>query len=334
MDTSNSPDNIPEALWNKYFSGTANPVEKRQIQQWISNPANTEQYYTALHKWESDNLQFSVDLKAAEQRIFHAEAYAADGGEKGEYTSSPFFKRHWWKMTAVAASLTALFFLWKKDPGEMITYSTAKGEVRSIALPDKSTVLLNENSTLVVPGDFAGHGSRSVFLNGNACFQVKHTVDSKKFIVNTSHHCRIEVLGTEFDVFSTADSSRIYLKSGSIRLYSKNKHTPILMKPDDIVNIGSNRNVRVLPKQNYWQYKAWENHHFVFNATTLDDIAKMLEGQFDMKISIAEPSLGKRAISGTYQWEEASDILYILSDILSFDIERSDNHYVLNLKNQ
>ena len=335
----NHLDHISDELWQKYFAGEVTSMQKRNIQQWIAEPANEDLYFKALDEWERNNLQFHPDLAKASSRldsfmngnVILNENEATE--ERETVNSFRILLRNNWFRAAVVLIIGGCTF-WMLDPHKDYTsYTTTEGQVKTIRLADQSTVLLNENSEIRIPDDFQGGMIRNIYLNGNARFNVKHTIDNKKFVVTTSHDCKIEVLGTEFDVFSTKDSSRIYLKSGSIRLYSKDNKKAILVKPDDVVNIARDKEISVQPKQKYWQYKAWEEHQFVFNGTTMEEISIMLEKQFKMKIIIRDDVLKSKAISGTYQWKEAQDILYILSDILNFRIEEENNNYILKYKN-
>ena len=339
MGTNNQHmDPISEELWQKYFSGELTSMQKRNIQHWISNPDNQDEYYKALDNWERSNIQFTPDVNNAVNR-FEALIHQNQSNKRTELTENPpsdlftLWHNNWFRAVAAVFIIGVSVFLLQLESDDYTSYTTAEGEVRTIHLADQSTVLLNENSELRLPDDFESADIRNIYLDGNARFNVKHTVDNKKFVVTTSHDCRIEVLGTEFDVFSTKDSSRIYLKSGSIRLFAPDKRDVILVRPDDVVNIAKDNAAIVQPKQKYWQYKAWEEHQFVFNGTTMEEISIMLEKQFKMKIIIRDDVLKSKAISGTYQWKEAQDILYILSDILNFRIEEENNNYILKYKN-
>lgn len=332
-------DHISEELWQKYFSGELTSMQKRNIQQWIASNDNLEEYYKALDTWERSDPQFAPNLNKAAGRFDafmlknKGEAEEISEYSESQSVSASFLKNNWFRAVAAVFVICVSVFLVKVGQDDYTLYTTTEGEVRTIMLADQSTVLLNENSTLKLPDDFTTGEIRNIYLDGNARFNVKHTVDNKKFVVTTSHDCKIEVLGTEFDVFSTKDSSRIYLKSGSIKLYSPDKKEVILVKPDDVVNIAQDKAVSVQPKQKYWQYKAWEDHQFVFNATSMEEITTMLEKQFKMNITIEDEVLKNKAISGTYQWQEAHDILYILADILNFRIEEENNSYTLKYKN-
>lgn len=333
--------NISEELWLKYFAGEVTSMQKRAIQQYISDPNNAEAYFSALDMWERNNIQFPVNVESAGTKFedfINTNSIENSTGEVEDTSATgrfAIFNRTWFR--SIAAVIILGLAIWLVYPSEKgyVTYVTAKNEVRSILLPDNSSAILNGNSEIRIPNDFKENDTRTIYLDGNARFNIQHTSDHKKFVVNTSHGCRIEVLGTEFDVFSSRDSSRIYLKSGSIKLISKKGsiQKAVLIKPDDVVKIAGDEEIQIEPKQKYWQYKAWEEHRFVFDASSMEEITTMLKKQFNMDIVIEDEDLKKKAISGTYQWEDEKDILYILSDILNFQIEEQGDTFKLKYKN-
>ncbi len=332
---------VSEELWFKYFNGEVTSMQKRAIQQWISEPKNSNAYFQALDNWERKNLQFKPNTTAAKLRFksfvnLHPESILNVEKEAESLDNrASIFKNNWFRSLTAVVILGFVFWVTLMPGRDYDTYTTSNEEVKTIRLADKSIVVLNSNSEIRVPKDYIATDIRRIYLNGNARFSVKHTLDNKKFVVNTSHGCQIEVLGTEFDVFSSKDSSRIFLKSGSIKLYAsvKQKSPAILIHPEDVVRIAKDQKVQIEPKQKYWQYKAWEDHQFVFDGSTMDEITTMLEKQFKMDIHIEDETLKSKAISGTYQWKQKEDILYILSDILNFRIEERDSIYYLKYKN-
>ncbi len=327
---------ISEELWLKYFAGDVTTMQKRAIQQWISDPENADEYFTALDIWERNNIQVAPDVEAAKAKFKdfidrHSLENSGNNLNKvADKRKVAFLNNNWLRSLTAVFLLGFISWLILKPENDYVSYKTTNDEIKSIQLSDSSSILLNRNSEVQVPNNFKDTDIRTVFLDGNARFNIKHTSDHKKFVVTTSHGTEIEVLGTEFDVFSSRDSSRIYLKSGSIKLISKDGTSDaVLIKPEDVVKIAADEKVHIEPKQKYWQYKAWEEHQFIFDASSMNEISTMLEKQFNMEIRIEDEKLKTKAISGTYQWKDEKDILYILADILNFQIEEQGNTFIL-----
>jgi len=121
---------------------------------------------------------------------------------------------------------------------EKITrYVTRDGEKKQVVLPDGSKVYLNEKSRLVYNEAWKEAGSRRVRLSGEAYFQVEektHEGKPVKFVVATSN-LEVEVLGTEFDVQTRMEQTRVFLNSGEVQLKINGRSGPISMTPGEMV---------------------------------------------------------------------------------------------------
>lgn len=88
-----------------------------------------------------------------------------------------------------------------------------------LSLPDKSSVLLAQNSVIRYPRQFGAH-DRSVFLKGTAFFEV--TKDAQKpFYVNVGKIVA-KVLGTSFEISTDPSYGhvKVIVKSGAVSIYS------------------------------------------------------------------------------------------------------------------
>jgi len=121
---------------------------------------------------------------------------------------------------------------------EKITrYVTRDGEKKQVVLPDGSKVYLNEKSRLAYKGTWKEADSRRVRLSGEAYFQVEektHEGKPVKFVVATSN-LEVEVLGTEFDVQTRMEQTRVFLNSGEVQLKINGRSGPISMTPGEMV---------------------------------------------------------------------------------------------------
>jgi transmembrane sensor len=88
-----------------------------------------------------------------------------------------------------------------------------------INLPDKSSVLLSQNSLIRYPREFK-ENTRNVVLEGNAFFEVTKNPD-KPFYVEAGHIVA-KVLGTSFEINASPEDSqvRVIVRSGSVSIFS------------------------------------------------------------------------------------------------------------------
>ncbi len=88
-----------------------------------------------------------------------------------------------------------------------------------INLPDKSSVLLSQNSTIRYPKEFSGD-SREVYMEGTAFFEVTKN-PKKPFYVNAGNIVA-KVLGTSFEISTNKQDEqvKVVVKSGTVSIYS------------------------------------------------------------------------------------------------------------------
>ena len=111
--------------------------------------------------------------------------------------------------------------------------SAPEGQRVNLKLQDGTEVWLNSGAELEYPSLFAGD-TRRVRLAGEAFFDVSHDA-SKPFVVET-FACRVEVLGTRFNVNADVQHSGFSttLLRGSVRLTSlEDSRQQVVLKPDE-----------------------------------------------------------------------------------------------------
>lgn len=140
------------------------------------------------------------------------------GAAPGGVVAMPRRPRRWTMaaMAAAAAILlavglhqySALMIRWQAD------YATATGDIRTIALPDGSSMTLNTASAAAL--DFADGRRRVTLLQGEAFFDV-HKDPDRPFRV-TAQFSAAEVKGTAFAVRTDDDEDRVLLTRGAVEV--------------------------------------------------------------------------------------------------------------------
>jgi ferric-dicitrate binding protein FerR (iron transport regulator) len=124
-------------------------------------------------------------------------------------------------------------------PGEekVTRHITRDDEKRRVILPDGTKVYMNEKSTLAYKGSWKEKETRRVQLSGEAYFQVEEKVHQGQkigFVVST-RDLKVEVVGTEFNVQSRIEQTRVFLNSGKVQLRINGQSEAIAMKPGEMV---------------------------------------------------------------------------------------------------
>jgi transmembrane sensor len=295
------------------FGGQLNAQQRRLIDEWALQPQNEELYYKYLMEWEATQLYHPADLAAGIER------FRERIEESTPVENAPGF---WQRFRAPLAAACLLMLLSGagyifRDNIRYKQLSTGAGEVRSWTLEDGSRVSLNANSKLTVPRFGFGKDTRDVVLIGEAEFAVTHQADNQRFVVKATNGVDIVVLGTEFAVYSRTDKTQILLNKGKVRVVRKsgNIHNATLMAPGDKVVVDHGR-VETKRFDAVSEYATWKESRFVFSQTSLTEVARLLENNYNLKVSIAAPELSELTVSGSFKAENHEELIQSISQIL------------------
>lgn len=317
----------------QYFAGHSTATQKRFIQEWLGLAGNNELFYEWLEEWENLHPQYIPDLDNALDKF---KAITRNDLQNNLETAEPdiltdrsgiFYRLRW--ALGIAIALTIGFFLFKESI--LYThYKTGNGEIRTIVLSDQSSVVLNANSDLRVPRFLSVWSTRVVSLSGEAIFDIRHTIDNRAFEVITPNQWKIQVLGTEFNVYARKAETKVFLNRGSIRLMTeKQQKDSMMLLPGDLVTEDKNKIIHRSSHRTLVEFGGWKDHIFNFNATPLSQVAQLLEDQFGKKISIPDTALANRNISGSCRWVTEDDILINLSMMMKFNVIQMNDSIVL-----
>jgi ferric-dicitrate binding protein FerR (iron transport regulator) len=187
-----------------------------------------------------------------------------------------------------------------------------------VTLPDSSQVLLNAGTVLIYPSSFGAH-TRTVYLNGEACFTVSRD-ENKPFIVKTTD-MDIEVLGTVFDVSSYADSEHALatLKSGRVNVHLKNEQsTSVILEPSEQVSYNRiSGEVKVTRQVNVENVFAWKDGHLVIQGMSMTEIAKTIERRYGVTIYLNANKYEKERITAKFiHGETVYEFLSVLQQLV------------------
>lgn len=212
----------------------------------------------------------------------------------------------------------------------MNTLHVPAGQRAQITLQDGTEVWLNAQSTMKYPSRFSKK-NREVEITGEAFFDVAQE-KKRPFIISTQH-INMEVLGTQFNVYSYPGAGYIQTKliEGSLRVYqADNKNSSIILKPDEQVTIrGNNMTVGHI---NNPDHMLWRNGIYSFNNERLIVILEKLQLYYDVKIVVEDPEIFNVRYTGKFRQRDGIDeILRILQKIQPFKIMRDRENNIITL---
>ena len=167
-----------------------------------------------------------------------------------------------------------------KVAGRMLTFQTQQAPVQ-YTLSDGTCVWLNAGTRLEYPAAFTGR-ERRVRIAGEALFDVEHDA-GHPFIVET-FACRIEVLGTRFNVEADEASGTFAtaLLEGSVQLTSNRTGERLTMRPDDYASLDGGR-LRLKSIRNRDDY-LWTEGIINLAGLSFPELMKRFEKSFGVKI--------------------------------------------------
>ena len=209
------------------------------------------------------------------------------------------------KATDEKERVASIYFMQKSVP---------QGERDSVFLPDGSTVWLNANSTLIYPSDFITR-ERSVYLNGEAFFRVKHN-DSQPFIVNVDR-MKLRVLGTTFNVSSYPGEEEVSvtLKTGRLGVDIDGKS--YLLNPDNRLTYTPATGKVVIDKVSADFHAAWRQGGIFFDDIPFTQVVSKLERIYNVRIHLLTSRYDKQRIRVHFNDNERlGNVLHVLSTLL------------------
>lgn len=341
---------VNKALLFLYFAGNASPAQKRLIAEWLAHAENQELYFEWLAEWQSQSPQFLPDGQEryeAYVRYMHENPNAAlpsvgpsSPGPSTESISNEQFPaagsrrigRRSWLMAAASVMVLGMTAWLGRDLILYKTYTTEFGETRSVELSDGTKVILNANTSMRVPRFGFGENTREVKLNGEAFFNVTHTIDNKRFMVKTEENFEVMVLGTEFSVYTRQKGGKVLLKKGKVHvLFSEGQQKKeLIMKPGDLVTMEKSAAKPVVkPNADTQKLIAWTGNRFVFDKTPLSEVAAQLQEHYGIKVEIKDNRFANRTVSGTFQPESGEELLALLSELFDFRLAREGEAYLI-----
>ncbi|QAA82049.1 FecR family protein [Aequorivita sp. H23M31] len=209
------------------------------------------------------------------------------------------------------------------------TLSVPYGKTFKLLLSDGSQVVLNAGSKLKFPVNFIKGEDRTVFLNGEAYFEVAKDTEHP-FMVSTED-MEVKVLGTHFNVNSYIEDHKTYTVLVEGKVMAENKllsDDRIILEPKEKVFFDGNQ-LKVEPVK-VDKYVAWVQGQLVFVDDTFEVIKNKLQRKFNVKIKNNYPALNNINITATFTNESIEDVLKTFQTYMDFDWTLKDGVVVIN----
>jgi transmembrane sensor len=192
-------------------------------------------------------------------------------------------------------------------PTSVQTYTTALGEMKSIALADHSVVWLNTDSRLSVT--LSPFGRRLKLERGEGEFKVAHEA-LRPFIVSTST-ASVRATGTDFSVRADADGSRVVLVQGRVKVSRSDDGQTADLRAGTVL-VAPLSGAFVLSKVDPDVDLAWRRGQLIFYERPIGEVVQEFERYTGVKVRFADEAARRTRISGAFR---ATDFKAFLRDV-------------------
>ncbi|MEN7549618.1 FecR domain-containing protein [Rapidithrix thailandica] len=324
-------------LIQKYFLNQCSKPEAKIVLDWFK----TEEGKLYLESHLLSDLESASD----NQHFIHKPKLTANDlltkiHNRPQNASKAKKNRHFFYSIAAVITLVMFFSGWlvfkEITEDKWVMAKANYGENKTLLLPDSSMVILNANSTLKYAKDWPTQEARVVQLDGEAYFSVRHTNTDQEFKVLTSNGFYVNVLGTEFNVTSRAQTSRVVLESGKVQLQIRDngKVNELDMIPGELIEFTRENNVVVKKQVNTHLYTSWKNSEMIFDNTSLSEISQLIKDNYGLTVVVSDPQLLNEHFSGTIPSNDLETLLQGLESLLPVSIRQEQNHIKISSQSQ
>jgi ferric-dicitrate binding protein FerR (iron transport regulator) len=310
-------------LLEQFFNGTINKQEVHQLLEELKNDEFEKDWMQAQWDQAPDIMNKGVQKQIMDNI-------------KADILPTHTFR---WKQWLVAAASLLLVFTTSlsayllydgqnKKLADDMTVTVEKGQKVALTLPDKSRVWVNSGSTLIYGSRFNKH-ERIIQLDGEAYFEVAKNKNAP-FIVQ-SHGFSVEALGTAFDVKAYQEEKQIsaVLIHGEVKVGDElNK---INLTPNQKVTY--NRENKSMQKNDIADaliYADWRYNKLTFNSERFENIASVLERNYNVKFVFEAQSLKKYRYSGSINNTSLESLLQIFAMTSPISYHMKDSVIYMN----
>ncbi|MDH7461629.1 FecR domain-containing protein [Chitinophagaceae bacterium 26-R-25] len=320
--------NVNDILQNQQFLDWYFRTSPETVSDWEQILNNHPEWRSAVE----EAIEWLQNLQLKEKSIAQAQVEASysrlqqslDGLTDSKVVNMRTRAMRWW-MASAAAIILAVAGIWMVNGTKSNSIQTQYGEVSAKVLPDGSEVTLNAHTSISYGKGWQEGKEREVWLKGEAYFHVKKTPQKSRFIVHTDRF-DIIVTGTQFNVINRDGKTSVLLNEGSVTIKGKDGKE-IKMLPGDYVEMKDNAPEKaVIPNVN--AVTAWKDKKMLFDSTTIQVVAKMIEDTYGVTVQI-EPSASTKTFSGIMQNDNLDILLEALKETADLKIEKTDHTIII-----
>jgi ferric-dicitrate binding protein FerR (iron transport regulator) len=290
---------------------------------------------TAPEAWPPTSAPSSRWASGRDKRVSRAPAARARPARRA--------RSHWrLQLLRVAASIVAVSLvavgIWSLQPSHtpMEVVTTDAGERTTLTLADGSRIVLNAQSALRYNPEAMAQGTRQLWLDGEALFEVTpHPERSDPAFRVVTPDGTVRVLGTIFSVAHRDDQTRVVLREGRVAVepqaaapVASAPDTTVTLSPGDMLTFDAQTQRLARQRVDPAVHLSWSTGTLVFDDTPLAEILARLRHTYGLAVEVRDSTALRETVSGTVA-NDRDALLQGLSRILDRRIEQQDRRIIV-----
>jgi transmembrane sensor len=303
-----------------------------QLARWLESPSQNDiqdlnewldKSPENFQKWDSYQMLWQNSAKLASriplpdrERIWSG--IEAEIGEKKTFTIPAFFKY----AAAAAVILTISVSVWLSISSKQEHYIAENGPME-IWLSDSSRVVLKEGAELTVSKNYLEE-DRTVFLEGDAFFEVKR-IEQKPFLVQTESHF-VKVLGTSFLVQTPQpEEATVSVFSGKVEFGLPAGQSSILTKDMSLTILGD----QFVEKEKSANDLAWWTGELKYDNAPLSQFVADMAYNFGIEVKVSATSLMGCELTAKFEGLTPDEMVQAVAMTFGSELQQSSKSSVV-----
>ncbi|SEW54418.1 FecR family protein [Chitinophaga arvensicola] len=317
---------INDDLLVKHLLGIDTPSEKAAVTTWLAEKEEHRRYFEHFRLiWEESRKLAAVST------VNENDAWSRFQQRVGTNENTTRIVKldtgiSWRPILRIAAVLIILagaagaWFISQQRNQPLIL---ASGEqIKQDVLPDGSQITLNKQSRITYAGN---RKERQVKLEGEAFFNVAQD-PGKPFVIKVNE-VTVTVLGTSFNVKSTAGKTEVIVETGAVEVTKNNNSVQLKQHEKAIVTATEKAPVKQSNTDELYSY--YRTQTFVCNDTPLWKLVEILNEAYGVNIVIANPEKRNLQINSTFTNSSLDSTLQVIGLTYEIAVEKQGSQIIL-----
>ncbi|MBC7418944.1 MAG: FecR family protein [Pedobacter sp.] len=200
----------------------------------------------------------------------------------------------------------------------MVTLTSNNNEAIHFTLPDGSKITLNAGSKITYYSADFNHSRKLELVKGECFLEVVH---NGKYPFSIEHHnIVVKDIGTSFNIGSTDGHLTVSVNEGEVSINKNDANFVMVnLKAGELANYNFSQDKIAKGIIQDPNYKAYADHHLIFNNATLAEVAKSLALAYHQKVVIEDSLLKNRRFTAEFKKKSLNNIITVVCKALQLE---------------